>query len=144
MIEFEKRLQNVDDKIKSFKSALPVAGSLVDFYIYTKTATKTYGYGVVGTWIVRFTPDDPEQGLGITEIGVLVEADSTASGLIPSNPQYTYAQNGYYVVTVGNLAAGSQGLVFYSNSSYPNDGYIARIKANVYSTVPGTVTITLI
>lgn len=143
MIKLEKRIQNIEDKIKNFKSALPVAGSLVDFYLYSESATKSYAPLELGVWTVKFTPDDPSKGLGITEIGVLVEADSTSSALAPSNPQYCYAQNGYYVITMGNLAAGSLGYVYYYNSSYPNDGYNAKITANVYSTVPGTVTITL-
>lgn len=144
MVEFEKRLQDMDYKIKNAKIALPVAGSLVDFYSYSQTATKSYGYGVLGTWLVTFIPDDPSQGIGITELGVLVEANSTAADLTHSNPQFAYAQNGYTIYSQESLKAHSDGYVFYSNSDYPNDGYIAKITANVFSTVPGEVTITLI
>lgn len=144
MVELEKRLQSIDDKIKNAKISLPVAGSLVDFYLYSETATKTYGYGVLGTWMVRFIPDDPSQGFGITEIGVLVEADSTAADLTPTNPQFCYAQNGYTVYTGDEPRAYSDGYVYYSNSSYPSDGFVAKITANVISTVAGKVTITLL
>lgn len=144
MIELEKRLQNIEDKIKSTKTALPVAGSLVDSYLYSEEATKTYGYGVLGSWSVTFTPDDPSLGPGIIEIGVLVEANSTAADLVPSNPQYVYAQNGFVTYSQETLKAYSDGYVFYANSDYPDDGYIAKITANVFSTIPGEVQITLI
>lgn len=130
----EERLERINSEIKQLKSSMPVAGSLLDTYFYTHTATATYNDGVQAKYKIKYTPVFQDEGLGMTEVFVYCEANTSDPDYSQDNPIYLSVEEGYYV----------------ESGSATNDDYFTatgfgtyevKITVAVYSTVPGTIEI---
>lgn len=133
----EERLEKVDNEIKSLKASMPVAGSMLDTYFYTKVSSAVYPDGATANYRVRFIPADPSGGLGITNVYTYCESLASVSPWSQYNPVYLAVDSGYYKNISGEA-------VF--DDSFSSTGYgtcEVRITAAVSSTVPGSIKIEL-
>lgn len=131
----EERLNRLNSEIKALKSSLPIAGSTIETFFYTKVASKVYPGETQVDYKVRYTLKNPAGGFGITNLYVTCEALASDEHWAQYNPIFLSVQQGYY--PEGNNSATYVGSFLYGGF----DSYEVRITAAVSSTVPGDITI---
>ena len=131
----EQRLERIRSEIKSLKTSMPIAGSLVDIYFYNEVFTKSFPDNTTAKWTVKFTPANPSAGLGFTIMYEYCESLASDSYWAQFNPIFLAISEGYYLDNSGN-AAKDDGFV---SSGYGN--FTVKVTASVYSTVPGSLSI---
>lgn len=132
----EERVQRLRDDIKALKTSMPISGSLLETYFYTKTSSATYADGATAHYTIKFVPTNPQNGLGITELFEYCEGLATGGQWAQYNPVFLTVFEGYYVDGNGNAVR---------DESYQSTGfgtYEVKVTASVYSTVPGNIQIT--
>lgn len=133
----EKRLCSLRDKTKALKCSMPVAGSLLDIYLYTKTASATYPENTYVHCKVKFVPDNPADGLGITEVFYMLECFAEGGYWAQFNPIFLTVHEGYYKNSNGEAQVDEE-------ASFAGfGGYEAKVTVCVYSTVSGHIEIEL-
>lgn len=133
----EERLEKIGDEIKFLKSSMPIAGSMLDTYFYTKVASATYSDGATAHYRVKFIPADSSLGLGITNVYNYCEGLASSSPWSQYNPVFLSVSNGYYKNSAGEAVFDDQ----FTNSGYGS--FEVRVTAAVSSTVPGSIQIEL-
>lgn len=131
----EQKLERLQGEIKSLKSAMPIAGSLLDTYFYTSVFTHDYNDGDLSKYTAVFTPTMPEYGLGVLSLYVYCESLSTDPRWSPYNPVFLSISEGYQVNNSGQAIR---------HDSFRATGfgtYTVKVTVSVYSTVPGTLSI---
>lgn len=131
----EQRLERLQNEIKSLKTSMPIAGSLIDIYFYNGVFTKDFPDNTTARWTAKFTPTDPSAGLGFTIFYEYCEALSNDPHWVPYNPLFLAISEGYYVTQSG-IAARDDGLM-----SAGMGTFTAKVTISVYSTVPGSLSI---
>ena len=133
----EERVQRLRNEIKSLKTSMPVAGSLLDTYFYSTTVISTsYPDGSTVRFRIKFNPITPADGLGMTELFEYCESLADNAPWSDDNPVFLSVQNGYFVDGNGSAVR---------EDTFSTTGmgtFKARITAAVYSTVPGNIEIT--
>lgn len=132
----EERLSKLDNEIKNTKTAMPIAGSLVDTYFYSKTDTAIYPDNTTVSFKVIFTPIDSSAGIGLTNMYSYSELLANDSYWAQFNPVFLDIDEGGYVNSSGEYVYEGR----FGASGY-GDTYTLRITAAVYSTVPGSIRI---
>ena len=133
----EERVQRLRNEIKSLKTSMPVGGSLLDTYFYSKTiVSNSYPDGATVNYRIKFNPVTPADGLGMTELFEYCEGLADNSPWSDNNPVFLAVNNGYFVDSNGSAV--KENSFFMSNFGT----FKARITAAVYSTVPGNIEIT--
>lgn len=133
----EKTLCSLRDEIKSLKSSMPIAGSLLDLYFYSETTTVTYQENTHVYCEVKFVPDDPSEGLGITEVFYMLECFATGGYWSQFNPIFLTVHEGYYENSEGEAQVDEE-------ASFAGFGdFETKVTVCVYSTVPGHIEIEL-
>lgn len=130
----ENRVNGLVDDIKALKSSMPVAGSLLDLYFYTKTEISPDYSGGTSNYTTKFVPDNPEEGLGLTEMYKYAEQLAKSDPWAQYNPIFFSISDGYGVDQDGSAAR---------SDSFESGGivYNLKITVTVYSTVPGHIEI---
>lgn len=129
----EKRLEKIENDIKSLKSSMPISGSTIDTYILRNTTTKRFADGEDYTCTVRFIPKDGKvMADGIVEFSVYVEHWIETWG--DDNPVMSVISNGYKhnqgvaeIIETGG------------HSSSDRSPWEARMTAVAYGTLDGTI-----
>ena len=131
----EQRLERLQNEIKSLKTSMPIAGSLIDIYFYNEVFTKDFPDNTTARWTAKFTPTDPSAGLGFTIFYEYCEALSSDPRWEPYNPTFLSISEGYYVAQNGEAARDGG---FYSSGF---GTFTVKVTISVYSTVPGSLSI---
>lgn len=131
----EERVERLRNEIKSLKTTMPIAGSLVDTYCYTQSSSAVFPGNTRASYTMKFKPTFPENGLGLTEMFEYLEVYSSDPYWSQFNPIFLSVLNGYYKDANGN-AVKDWGFT-YGN----NDDYTVKVTVAVYSTVPGDIEI---
>lgn len=132
----EERINKLENEVKNTKTAMPIAGSLVDTYFYSKTEIATYPDNTPISYRVRFIPASLTTGIGLTNMYSYCELLANDSYWSQFNPVFLDIDEGGYL-------NGSGEYVFESsfNASGYGATYTLRITSAVYSTVPGSIVI---
>lgn len=132
----EQRMQQTSDEIKAIKSSMPIAGSLLDLYFYSKVETSgSYPDGATAYYRVKFVPLDPAGGLGLTELTEDGSFLASSAYWSQFNPLGFTVKRGYKVDPDGSASI---------EDGFFTAGYgefNVQVTASVYSTVPGTIEI---
>ena len=132
----EERMVKLENEIKSTKTAMPVAGSLVDTYFYSKTETATYPDNTPISYRVKFVPSNLAEGIGLTNMYNYCELLANDSYWSQFNPVFLDIDEGGFINSSGEYVyTGS------FNASGYGATYTLRITVAAYSTVPGSVMI---
>lgn len=131
----EERIDRLQNEIKSLKSSMPIAGSLLDTYFYTAVFTHDYNDNDQANYTVKFTPANPAGGIGLTSMYTYCEALAQDAYWSQFNPVFLSIKEGYYVNGSGQVAFDDRFIA----SGYGT--YTVRVTVSVYSTVPGSLSI---
>lgn len=132
----EERLTKLENEIKSIKTSMPIAGSLLDTYFYNKVEVANYPDNVTASYKVKFVPLDSSSELGVTSMYTYCELLALDGYWSQFNPVFLSIQEGGYVNNSGEYE--------YTGSFFASgygDSYDLRVTAAVYSTVPGSIEI---
>lgn len=132
----EERINKLENEVKNTKTAMPIAGSLVDTYFYSKTETATYPDNTQISYRMKFIPSDPANGIGLTNMYNYCELLANDSYWSQFNPVFLDIDEGGYVNSSGEYVCDGS-----FNASGYGDTYTLRITVAAYSTVPGSVMI---
>lgn len=130
----EQRLKNLDQDIKSLKSTMPIAGSLVDTFVYRKSASKTLQDNEWFECKARFVPLDKSQQ-GIVEMSLYREDYTSSPSWSANNPIGASISSGYSINDSGDYEVRTWG------ARSTGDGYTwePRITVTVYGTIEGNI-----
>lgn len=131
----EERLTRLKNEIKDTKASMPIAGSLLDTYFYSKTDSEVYIDNTTGTYKVRFIPTLPDEGLGMTDMYTYCEVLASNAPWSQYNPVQLFIREGGYVDSNTEYVYEDD----FTASGFGN--FTLRITAAVYSTVPGHIEI---
>ena len=131
----EQRIDRLQNEIKSLKTSMPIAGSLLDTYFYTAVFTHDYNDGDTAHYTTIFTPANPAGGIGLTSMYTYCEALAQDAYWSQFNPVFLAISEGYHV--------NGSGQATYDGNFYAAGfgTYTVRVTVSVYSTVPGSLSI---
>ena len=131
----EQRLDKMQNEIRSLKSSMPIAGSLLDTYFYTAVFTHNYNDGQETNYTVKFTPVNPADGIGLTAMYTYCEALAQDAYWSQYNPVFLSIDEGYHVNSSGQAVRDDT----FTASGFGT--YTVKVTVSVYSTVPGSLSI---
>lgn len=131
----EQRLERLQNEIKSLKTSMPIAGSLIDIYFYNEVFTKDFPDNTTARWTAKFTPINPSDGLGFTVFYEYCEALASDPYWSQFNPVFLAISEGYYVNQSGQAIRDDA----FSSSGFGT--FTVKVTISVYSTVPGSLSI---
>lgn len=131
----EQRVEKLQNEIRSLKTSMPIAGSLVDIYFYNEVFTKVYPDNTTAHWTAKFIPTNPSAGLGFTIMYEYCEALASDPRWAQFNPVFLSISEGYYINGSGHAVIDDS----FSSSGFGD--YTVKVTISVYSTVPGSLSI---